>query len=152
MLINSCSVATRHMCDLPRKSHRYLLEELGGTHAKCMLYSRYVTFMQCISKHEKFPVKFLFQLTRSNLMSVTGRNIRKILDETGQEDIVNINVAELKKSLKFCRIEDENKWKAVMIRELVNVKKGTLYVENEDHEEFLTRTEIDKIIHYVSAS
>ena len=41
----------------------------------------------------------------------------KRLDETGQEDIVNINVAELKKNLKFCRIEDENKWKAVMIRE-----------------------------------
>ena len=85
-------------------------------------------------------------------MSVTGRNIRKILDKTGQEDIVNINVAELKKNLKFCRIEDENQWKAVMIRELVNVKQGTLYVENEDQEEFLTRTEIDEILLYVSAS
>ena len=90
-----------------------LIEELGGTHAKCMLYSRYVTFMQSISKHEQFPVKFILQLTRSSLMSVT----------------------ELKKNLKFCRTEDENKWKVAMIRELVNVKQGTMCVENEDHEE-----------------
>ena len=152
MLINSWSMDTRHMWDLPRNSHRYLMEELGGTHAKSMLYSRYVTFMQSISKHDKFPVQFLFHLTRSNLMSVTGRNIRRILDETGQEDIVKIKVTELKKSFQFCRMEDANKWKVEMIKELVNVKQGTMFVEDEDHEEFLTRKEIDDIINYVAAS
>ena len=117
-----------------------------------MLYSRYITFMQSISKHQKFPVQFLFQLTRSNLLSVTGRNIRKILDETGQEDILEIKVTELKKTFKFWRTEEENKWKVEMIKELVNVKQGTLFIDDEENEELLTRAEIDKIIHFVAAS
>ena len=124
----------------------------GGTHAKCMLYTRYITFMQSISKHQKFPVQFLFQLTRRNLLSVTGRNIRKILDETGQEDILEIKVTELKKTFKFCTIEEENKWKVQIIKELVNVKQGTIFIDDEENEELLTRAEIDKIIHFVAAS
>ena len=74
------------------------------------------------------------------------------MDETGQEDILKINVTELKKGFKFCRMDDANKWKVELIQELVNVKQGTMFVENEDHEDFLTRTEIDDIVNYVAAS
>ena len=49
-------------------------------------------------------------------------------------------------------MEDTNKWKVEMIKELVNVKQGTMFIEDEDHEEFLTRKEIDDIINYVAAS
>ena len=150
MLINSWSVATRFMWDLPWNSHRYLMEELGGTHAKCMLYTRYVTFMQSISKHKKFPVQFLFQLTRSNLMSVTGRNIRKILDDTGQDDILRINVNELKRKIKFSSMENENQWKVAIIKELVDVKQGGMMLENEENEKLLSRAEIEEIINYVA--
>ena len=150
MLINSWSVATRFMWDLPWNSHRYLMEELGGTHAKCMLYTRYVTFMQSISKHKKFPVQFLFQLTRSNLMSVTGRNIRKILDDTGQDDILRINVNELKRKIKFSSMENENQWKVAIIKELVDVKQGGMMLENEQKEKLLSRAEIEEIINYVA--
>ena len=149
-LINSWSVATRHMWDLPRESHRYFMEELGGTHAQTMLYSRFVSFMQAIRKHPKFPVQFLLNLIKDNVMSVTGKNIRMILAQTGQEDIFKVKTSDLKKEFKLCAMEDENKWKVEVIKELVNVKQGSARLEGEDGGNMLTTSEIDDIITYVS--
>ena len=110
-LVNSWSVATRHMWDLPMESHRYFMEELGGVHAQTMIYTRFVSFIQRIRKHPKFPLQFLLNLIKENVMSVTGGNIRKILAETRKDDIFKVKVSELKRDFKFCAIGEEDKWK-----------------------------------------
>ena len=138
------------MWDLPRESHRYFMEELGGTHAQTMLYSRFVSFIQRIRKHPKFPLQFLLNITKDNVMSVTGKNVRKILAETGENDIFKVKVSDLKKEFKFFSIEDDDKWKVAMIEELVNVKQGSAQLEGEDGENMLTTSEINDIISYVS--
>ena len=66
-LVNSWSVATRHICDLPRESNRYFIKELGGVHAQTMLYARFVTFIQWIRKNPKFPDQFLLNLIKDNI-------------------------------------------------------------------------------------
>ena len=83
-------------------------------------------------------------------MSVTGRNIRKILDDTGQDDILRINVNELKRKIKFSSMENENQWKVAIIKELVDVKQGGMMLENEQKEKLLSRAEIEEIINYVA--
>ena len=115
-----------------------------------LLYSRFVSFIQAIRKHPKLPVQFLFNLVKDNVMSVTGKNTRMILAHTGQEDILKVKKSDLKKDLKFCAIEDENKWKVEIIKELVNVKQGKATLEGEDGGNMLTSTEIDEIITYLS--
>ena len=149
-LINSWSVSTRQMWDLPMDSHRYFMEELGGTHAKTMLYSRFVTFIQSLGKHSKFPVQFLLNLTKENVMSITGRNIRQILAETGQEDIFKVKVSELKRNFKFYDIQNEDKWKVTLIKELTEVKQGSVFLETSHGENLLSNSEIEQIINYVS--
>ena len=118
--------------------------------AQTMLYSRFVSFIQAIRKHPKLPVQFLLNLVKDNVMSVTGKNIRMILAHTGQEDIFKVKKSYLKKDFKFCAIEDENKWKVEVIKELVNVKQGSAKLEVEDVGNLHTTTEIDEIITYVS--
>ena len=125
-LVNSWSVATRYMWDLPRDSHRFFMEEFGGT------------------------VQYLLNLTKENVLSVTGKNIREILNATGQTDIFKVNISEMKKSFKFCEIQEEDKWKTTLIKELTNVKQGSISIEGEDQERFLTNEEIQDIINYVS--
>ena len=149
-LINSWSVATRFMWDLPWDSHRYFVEELGGTHAKNMLFSRYVTFVQSLVRSDKFIVQFLFQLCKKNVMSVTGQNIRHILTETGSEDILKLKASDIKRKFKFCEIKNEDKWKVDLIKELTNVKQGSAFIDDNEEENFLSRTEIEDIINYVS--
>ena len=53
MIINSWSVSVRLMWDLPRQTHRKFIESLGGVHAKTMIYTRFIKFIQSIMNGEK---------------------------------------------------------------------------------------------------
>ena len=134
---------------MPRESHRYFMKELGGTQAQTIVYTRFVSFIQSIRKHPKFPVQFILNLTKDNILSVTGKNNRKILTETGHDDIFKVKVREMKKNYNFCAIDEENKWKVEVIKELTDVKQGSVCIEYEDGGNFLSRADSDPYINKV---
>ena len=82
-------------------------------------------------------------------MSVTGGNIRKILAETRKDDIFKVKVSELKRDFKFCAIGEGDKWKVEVIKELTNVKQGSVHIDDENGGNLLTTSEIEEIINYV---
>ena len=63
-------------------AHRYLIEELAGDHAQAMILSRYVKFLQ---KSPKLAAQFMLQKVFNNVDTITGRNIRNILDKIGHQ-------------------------------------------------------------------
>ena len=85
MIENSWSVSVRHMWGLPLASHRYFIEALGGTHARTMMFTRFISFVQSIMKSQKFLAILLLQKVCLNVETVTGHNIRYILSETKKE-------------------------------------------------------------------
>ena len=87
-VINSWSVAVRLMWDLPLITHRRFIEPLGGPHAQAM--SNYVRFIQSIRNCNKLAVIYLLDKVRSNLETMTGSNIRHILDQVEEDDIFKI--------------------------------------------------------------
>ena len=56
----------------------------------------------------------------------------------------------LKSPEKVCEVQGKDKWKSDMIKELTNVKKGSMFLEGENEESLLTNEEIQQIIDYVS--
>ena len=78
------------MWDLPYNSHRYLIEELSGMHAQTMPICRFTNFIQSIKKSPKQAVQFLYQKVKRNLDTVTGKNIRYVVENSGVEDIEDI--------------------------------------------------------------
>ena len=80
------------MWNIPGESHRYLIEPLGGTHAKNMLYVRFTKFIQSIILGNKTAPRYMLQLIKNNTKTITGRNIRKISLENNNCDIFNINI------------------------------------------------------------
>ena len=103
-MVNSWSVSVRHMWDLPLSTHRYLLEQLSGVHAETMIFSRYVKFVQSMRKSSKVAVQCLIQLVSKDTQTNTGRNIRYILNKTGESDISAVNTQKLKRDYKFAPI------------------------------------------------
>ena len=102
MIMNSWSVAVRHMWGLPHNAHRYLIEMLGGTHAKTMLMSRFIKFIQSIKKSPKKAVQFLFEKVRKNVNTVTGRNMDFVERVTGKSELAKIHIKEVMKEVKYC--------------------------------------------------
>ena len=150
MIINSWSVAVRHMWGLPYNAHRYLMEKLSGTHAKTMLLCRYIKFIKSIQKSPKLAVQFLYQKIRKNLNTVTGKNINFVLKETGYDEIESINTIEVKKRVKFCEVE-ESGWKADFIKEIVDLKHNVLTLDDNGGMSF-DKEELDDIIDYICTS
>ena len=100
------------MWGLPLAAHRYLIEELGGEHAQTMLILIYIKFLQNVKKSPKLAVQLLLQKDIGDLITITGENVRNILDKINlQNDILTVNPDSLKNKLNFCEINNaDNKF------------------------------------------
>ena len=145
-IINSWSVSIRQMWNLPRDSHRIFIEPLGGVHAKTMLFTRFLKFIQSIMKGKKAAHIYLLELIKNNTQTVTGRNIRLILNETRKVNIEKVTVDDLRQCIKLRMLPEEEEWKVVYIKELTNINQSKLTLCSENGEDFFSRKEIDFLI------
>ena len=148
MLINSWSVSVRYMWGLPLQTHKFFIEPLGGTHAKSMIYSRFVQFMQSIRKGKKSAPYYLLEKIKDDTNTITGKNIKTIF---GNEniDIFETHMPTFKKTLKFSKIENNDIWKVNAIREITDIKKGSKEVIFSDGEK-LEYEALEKMSHYIA--
>ena len=136
------------MWGLPSTTHRYLVEELSGEHALIMIITRYIKFIQSIQKSPKLPAQLLLEEVIRNVNTVTGRNVRFILDLLHKEDIFAIKPYEIKNKVKFCDIPAEEKWRTQLIKEIVNINKNTLTLDQ--HENALSMEDLHEILDHIS--
>lgn len=151
-LVNSWSVSVRQMWNLPREAHKIFIEPLGGIHAKTMHYTRFLKFIESILKGNKAAPIYLFETIKNNTQTVTGRNIRAILNETEKRCIEQVTVTELKEIIKLKALPDEEKWKVTCMRELTNVKQNNFCIVNNQGNDFFTKKELDFLISDLATS
>jgi hypothetical protein len=96
-------------------------------------------------------VQLLFQKVRNNVNTVTGKNIHFVQQATGYDTVEDINIIQVKKTMKFCEVNDNDAWKADFIKEIVNVKQNVLFFD-DDSDAFLETEDLDFIIDYLSTS
>jgi hypothetical protein len=101
-------------------NHWFFMDALGGTHARTMLFSRFKSFIQ--------------SLTRSQNRAVTGQNIRYILNVTKNDDIIKINVKKRKREFRLCSMKKEDEWKPVFIKKLTDLKYSCTEIPCEEDE------------------
>ena len=83
--------------------------------------------------------------------TVTGKNIHFVKQATGCDTVEDININQVKKTMKFCEVDDKDAWKADFIKEIVNVKQNVLFID-DDSDPFLENEDLDFIIDYLSTS
>jgi hypothetical protein len=66
------NIAIRDAFNIPRASHRYFIEEVSvHLHPMVMLSSRFLKFHETLQKSEKFNIRYLSELSSSNLRSLS---------------------------------------------------------------------------------
>ena len=138
-IINSWSVSVRLMWDLPRQTHRKFIESLSGVHAKTMLYSRFVKFIQSITHGEKAAPIYIYEIIKNNTQTITGRNIKLILNELDKRCIEKVTIEEVKSKIRLKELPEEEMWKIHLIKELTNVKQNILFIDIDNGEDILAR-------------
>ena len=83
--------------------------------------------------------------------TITGKNDRYILDKIGhQKDILTVNPDSLKNKLRFCDINNADKWRVNFMKELVNIKQNVLTFDQDDS--FLSDDQLNDILVYITTS
>ena len=98
---------------------------------------------------KKAPI-YLLEIIKSNTQTITGRNIKLILNELDKRYIENVTIEEVKNTVKIKELPKEEIWKINLIKELTNVKQNILFIDNDNGEDMFTRNEIDAIMHDIA--
>ena len=70
MVENTWNVSVRLMLDVPRETHRYLVEPLSNTaHIKQVLIKRFLSFLDQIRKSDKTATMFLLETIHQDARS-----------------------------------------------------------------------------------
>ena len=83
-LYKAWNVAMRQIHNVPKITHKYLIEDLSNTyHLKAILHSRYVGFSKSLLKSPKYIVRLLASLSITDLRTKQGRTCSRIISECG---------------------------------------------------------------------
>ena len=123
------------MYDVPYATHRHLIEPImKQRHVRLTLVSRFLGFIDQIKTSHKIIPKMLLGQIKHDVRSTTGLNLRKILLQTEKLDVDSLSKDDCA-SLSYHPTPLEDKWKEVMVNELLEVRGNQLQVEGFDTEE-----------------
>ena len=129
------------MLDLPYATHRSLIEPLTGErHVRKVLISRYLGFMEKISSSNKRAVKMLMETAKKDVRSITGHNFRNIMLLVGKSSVESVKQEDVDK-IEYFPLDETERWKIDVIKEIIDVKSSTLDIAGfalEELEEILT--------------
>ena len=91
MVENSWNVSFRKMYDLPRTTHRYFVEPVSGIpHIKSQMIKNFLSFILQIQRSSKIVPNVILEQIKFDVRSVTGSNLRNILDLTDKDSIEDL--------------------------------------------------------------
>ena len=86
------------------------------------------------------------ELIKNNTQTITGRNIKLILNELNERSIHDVTKEDVNNKIKLKVLPQNEIWKVNTIKELTDVKQNKLFISDDNSESFFTRKEIDVIL------
>ena len=135
MIENTWNVSIRNRFNLHRKTHRYIIEPISGVkQIKFSLLKRFLKFSNALASSSKCPVRTFFHKLKRDCPSTTGSNLRRIMRLVGQDDVNHMNINDIN-SIGFCPVRNEDEWRIMFIKELLDARSNHIIIDNFDNDE-----------------
>ena len=122
-LFKSWNIMVRYFFDIPRTTHRYLIQAISNTsHLKVKRVKRFLQFAKTISTCEKPQLKYLSNLQKSDYRSVFGRNVLNICEEAKAGNIAEVILS----NVSYMTTPPEEEYRIPLVIELLELKAGRL--------------------------
>ena len=151
-LFNSYSVSTRKIWDLPRETHRYLVDHLAGRHIKTTIMANQLSFYRRLENNQKQAVRNLFSLASEDMRTTTGYNIeilsRQCLDlglMSPEKRVTSVDSRTFGKIHQFAVTPQEEDYRVGVLSDLLSLRTQYAYMVDDQFE----IEEIDKMIEEV---
>ena len=146
MVENAWNVSIRKMFDIPRETHRYMIEPLSEIpHIKSLIIKRFLSFIKQLENCPKKLVGNLLRLFKRDVNSTTGRNLKEILNLTDKTNIDDL-VASDADLLQYHPIPDHEKWRVPIMKDIISARMHQQQIEG------FTFKELDDIVEFVCTS
>ena len=131
--------------NLPRTSHKYLLESLTDVpHLYVQTLSRYVTFSTSLLESDSFEVRFLSQICINDMRTTLGKTTRTIATLCNSNDKDSpVSAAMVKKKVKYEEIQESEEWRIGVLKDMLDIR------DNNSLSCGLTNDDISEILEYV---
>ena len=141
-LFRSYNVALRMIFNLPRTTHRYLVESLTDIpHLYVQLLSRYVTFSTSLLESDSFEVRFLARICISDMRTTLGRTMRTIASLCNSSSKESpICAAMVKKKIRYEEIKASEEWRIGVLQDMLDIRdnvSSSCGLSNDDVSEIL---------------
>ena len=111
--------AVRDAFTLPRASHRYMVEEISEhLHPMVMFSSRFLKFHQSLQKCSKPVIRYLCQLSSSNMRTAYSQNIRNIEEHVNTE-FCQLSCNKLKSIMKYSHVPNAEQWRVALVKDML---------------------------------
>ena len=135
--------------DLPWVTHRWILQLITGSNLKCILYARFLNFINSIHNSSKPALRYLYSISASDVRSVTGSNLRSILVNTGLQAIPGTLQSEAIKKHILHDVPIGEEWKIPLIHSLLEVQAGATQILFDEDDCGGTETLARDILHNI---
>ena len=133
MIENRWNVSIRNMFNLHRKIH--IIEPIGGVkHIKFSLLKRFLKFSNALASSSKCSVRTFFHELKRDCSSTTGSNLRRIMRLVGKDDNNDMHINDIN-SIGFCPVKNEDEWRIMFIKELLDARSKQNIIDNFDNDE-----------------
>ena len=130
------------MADLPYGTHRYLIEPVSEQqHMSLTLMRNFLNFISKVRNSPKQVLRQLYSVTKADVRSTTGSNLRNILLLTDLSRIDDLQPSTVNK-IKYKEMLDRDKWRIPLIKEVMDMKYGNTTPEG------WTQEELDEILEF----
>ena len=125
-LFRAYNVTVRMTYQVPRKTHRYLIEPISEClHPKVFLASRFIKFTNSLSNCNKVAIRILANLLKNVLRTTYGNNIQKI------STLCNVSIELLtpslvKNEMRYFSSPENEEWRDHALKDLINVQNNKL--------------------------
>merc|ERR1719319_154472 len=132
---NTFNVSIRAMFDIPRQTHRYFMEPLSKRkHLKSLLIRRFLSFIEQVKKCPKEIVKHLLNTIKYDVESVTGSNLRNIMQLVNKNNISEL-CPDDSLLIDYHPIPEEESWRIQILSELLDERTNKVSIEGFSTEE-----------------
>ena len=132
---SSYNRSVKVMMDLPYATHRSLIKPLTKErHLRNVLISRFLTFMELITKSKKQRIKMLMENAIKDVRSVTGANLRNIMLLMGKTSVGEIKRVDVE-NINYFKLDEKESWKVQCIQEIIEAKNNRVEIPGFEREE-----------------
>ena len=110
-----------------------------------LLFRRYLAFISRIENSAKRPLRTLLRLSRKDLRTTTGRNLRLLMILLGKNSVDDLSVDDID-SLEYHTIPENEAWRVGLLQELIAVRENKCEITGFASEE------LDDILDHVCTS